>query len=960
MSSRADLLQRRWQELAPLFDRAFELEGTARAIFVAAVADPELREALGLLLAESTDDRLDAGSGEYAAQLIGIEPGLEGSRLGPWRVVRAIGAGGMASVFLAARDDGSYARQVAIKILRFGLHEAAERARFIHEREILARLDHPYIARLLDGGFTEAGVPWFALEYVDGTSLTSHCDAQRLGVGERLRLFGDICAAVDYAHRHLVVHRDLKPANILVRRDGELKLLDFGIAKLIGDEEAAATRTELRRLTPAYAAPEQRDGGHVTTATDVYALGVILHELLTGSLPTRHADGGLVPASHALTGPAAAAHAAARASTPRLLRRRIAGDLDLIIDKALQPDPARRYAGAAELAADLERHRQGRSLHARPGSRLERLARYVRRHRVGLAVGAAFLLAVLGGIGATLWQADAARREAARANATRDFVLSLFDGVTPDEAKGREVSARELLDRGFARLAETLATQPALEAGLSTVLAGAYRQLGDYERAGALAERGFISARGKQGRAAARVERGRIRAAEGHFAEAEVDLREALRDAPTEHGEIRLRLAEVLSEEGKLDEARTLLGALVEDRGADADTLLLARAALGGLQFRDGDLDGAAATLVDALDARRARDGELHTRTAALEHDLGVVLLQQGKAKEAVALFELALATRRALLGPRHPDVADSQFNLGTALRQVGDAEGAAREIEAAVAMQRELLGDAHPAVASGLNSLALSALQQGDLALAITRFQDALVAARAAYGEAHPTVAAMLNNLSGTERVAGRYDDAERDARAAVAVATAAVGKDHYLVGIGRMGLGTTLAERGRVEAAIPELRAARDLLSATLGIDHQDTLAAQGALATALLQKGDVADARAEVEAALATAEQAFPAGHPRLGKLRLIAARVAAAGGACPVALGALSKAESELPGAGPTAGIDRAWLLLTRAECLARAGDPASGEASAAARAAVGALPFAPPELLRAVREARTIH
>jgi len=954
VNTRADLLQRRWQELAPLFDQAFELQGAARDAFLAAISDPELQAALRILLADAATDRLDAGSGSYAAEFVGIEPGLEGCLLGPWRVGRAIGAGGMASVFLAERDDGSYAQQVAIKILRFGLHEAAERARFMHERAILARLDHPHIAHLLDGGFTAAGVPWFALEYVDGTPLTTHCDAARLGVEARLRLFADVCAAVDYAHRNLIVHRDLKPANILVRRDGALKLLDFGIAKLIGNEGTAATRTGLRRLTPAYAAPEQHDGGSVTTATDVYALGVVLHELLTGSLPIWHGDGSLVPPSHALTGPVAATRAELQGTPARALRRRIAGDLDLILAKALQPDPAQRYAGAAELAADLERHRHGRPLRARASSRRYRLGRFVRRHRVGIAVGVAFALAILGGIAATLWQAGAARREAARAGAARDFVLSLFDGVTPDESKGREVSARELLDRGSARLAETLAAQPALEGELSTALAGAYRQLGDYARATALAERGVASASDSHARTAARVERARIRAAQGQWTEAERDLRDAAAEAPAQRDTIGLRLAEVLSEEGQLKEAQQLLETIADDGATDAETLLLARAALGAVQFRRGDLDAAASTLDSALAARRDRDGELHTRTATIAQDLGVVLLQQGKAQQAAALFGQALATRRVLLGPRHPDVADSQLNLGTALRRLGDQAGAAREIEAAVAMQRDLLGDTHPAVANGLNSLAMSALQQGDLATAITRFRSAHDAARAAYGESHLMVATMLNNLAGTERAAGRLDDAERDAREAVAVATAAVGGEHYLAGVARMGLGSTLADSGQTEAALPELQTAHATLTAALGATHQDTLTAQGALAAALLQHGDTAAARSAAQAALTAAETAFPAGHPRLGKLRLIAARAAAADHACPTALAALARAEPELASAGATADIDRAWLALTRAECLARTGDASANEAIGAASAAVSTLPFAPPELLRVSR------
>ncbi|MBO9661965.1 serine/threonine-protein kinase [Dokdonella sp.] len=945
-------IERRWLELGPLFDRAFELDAAERAHFLAGIDDAELREALTDLLEQAgRATPLDDGSGRLAAAL--IESGLEGRRLGAWRVGRAIGAGGQAHVFAAMRADGTYEQQAAIKILRYGLHDAYERERFARERAILARLDHPHIARLLDGGLTEEGVPWFALEYVDGQPLTAWCDERRLDLDARLALFGAICAAVDYAHRNLVVHRDLKPSNILVRGDGTLKLLDFGIARLLDDGDRDATRTEARLLTPAYAAPEQRDGGAVTTATDVYALGVLLHELLTGSRPHWREDASLRAASAALTGAAAQTPAQARASEPRALRKRVAGELDLILAKALQRDPAQRYAGAAELAADLDRHARGVPIRARPDSRRYRAAKFVGRHRLGLAVGAAFALAILAGLAATLWQARAARVEAERADAARDFVLALFDGVTPDESKGRTVSARELLDRGALRLAETLNAQPELEAELSTALASAYRQLGDYARAAELAERALGHGDGDAARAEALVERGRIFAAQGKFEEAERDLREALARSPDRRGGIELRLAEVLSERGRLPDARALAeAALARARGDDAETEMRALAALGGIRFRSGDLDGAAATLRETLALRRARDGETHTQTAAVEHDLGVVVLQQGDAKAAADLFAQAMATRRTLLGAEHPDLAESEFNLGTALRRQGDRAGAAERIGHAVALQKKLLGENHPSVANGLNSLAVIAFEQGDTAGAITYLEAALRAARATYGDRHPTVATMQNNLAGMQRSAGRYDDAETNARAAVATTIAALGEDHYLVGIARLGLGNTLAERGRGDAALEEIRAAHALLAAKLGAEHQDTLQAQAALAAALRQTGQLDAARAEATSALAAGERAFPAGHPRLGKLRLIAARVAAERGDCEDALPQLAAADKELAAGGAAVRVDRAWVAVERASCRRRLHAEDADEAARAARDAIAALPFAPAELVAA--------
>jgi serine/threonine-protein kinase len=957
MNTASTLIEQRWAELVPLFDHAGTLDDAARRCFVDRIGDAQLRVALEALLAGAqSGGALDTDSGHYAARLLDPVPGLEGRRLGAWRVGHAIGSGGMATVFAATRADGAFDQQVAIKILRHGLHDAYERERFMRERALLARLEHPGIARVLDGGLTEEGVPWFALEYVDGQAVTRHCDAQRLDVDARLRLFEGLCAAVDHAHRNLIVHRDLKPSNVLVTRNGTFKLLDFGIAKLLdAGERDDDTRTGLRRLTPAYAAPEQVSGGTVTTATDVYALGVLLHELLTGVRPQRRDDGSLRTPSTLVTGEGAKSIAAARATTPQHLRRRLAGELDLILAKSLATDPVQRYAGAAALADDLARHRTGLPVLARPDAAGYRMRKFVGRHRRSLGVAAVLLLSLLAGVAATLWQARAARLEASRADAARDFVLSLFNGVTPDEARGRSVSARELLDRGATRLAETLHEQPQLHAELASQLGAAYRQLGAYDRSVELSEQARDAADGDEQRARALFELGRTRAAQGAVEDAERILREALAIAAEPlRSDVRLRLAEVASERGDKSALAMAEQALGDARAeASPDSTSRALMVVGGIHFHESRLDQAAAVLTEALALRRVRWGETHTLTAQAEHDLGVIVLQQGETAAAVTLFEQALATRRALLGAEHPDVADSQFNLGTALRRQGDNQRAATLITGAVTMQRKLLGNAHPLVANGLNSLALLAYGQGDTATAIDRLGEALVVARAAYGHHHPSVVAMLNNLAAMQRSAGRYADAEATARDAVTVAMAGPGKTHYLTGVARLGLGSVLAERGELAAAVLELRAAHALLVAALGAEHQDTLLAQAALADALREDGRLDEAQTNAVAALAAAPRAYPAGHPRLGKLRLVAARVTAARGDCATALPELVIAADELAKGGAAMRGDLAWATLERARCLRLQGDAATADAlQAEARRSVAALPHAPPALLRA--------
>lgn len=950
---RTDAIERRWSELAPLFDAAADLDGNEREAFVGAVADAELRDALRVLLgAAQRSGALDTDRDVAAARLLDASEGIEGRRLGAWQVGPKIGSGGMATVFRARRADGAFEQEVAIKMLRHGLLDAWERERFLRERGLLARLRHPDIAHVIDGGLTPEGVPWFAMEYVDGLPVTAYCDAHSLDVTARVRLFERLCAAVDHAHRSLVVHRDLKPSNILVTADGAPRLLDFGIAKLIGDASAdEQTQTVARRMTPAYAAPEQTSGGAITTATDVYALGVLLHELLTGTRPQHREDGSLRNPSSTITGPAATAHASARADTPRGLRRRLSGELDLIVAHALAEDPAQRYAGAAELADDLARWRTGRPIRARPDAAGYRLRKFAWRNRRALAIAAMLVLVLLVGVAATWWQARVARIAAARADATRDFVLSLFAGVTPDEARGRDVGARELLDRGAARLAETLHETPAAQSTLATALAGAYRQLGGFERAHALAVQGRDSASDATQRTRALIELGQIEAAEGNPDAAEAALREAIAIAPTALAvDARLRLAEVASDLGREDALALADEALAEARESGDDALVAqALGVLGAARFRASEIEASAEALREALALQRKLHGEAHTSTARAMHDLGVVVLQQGGAQEAAELFEGALGTREALLGKRHPDVADSRFNLGIALRRLGQPDRAGAMIDEAVAMQRELLGPIHPLVATGINSQAMFAIQRGDLVAGERLLGDALESARGAYGDRHSLIITLRNNLGSVQRALGRLDEAEATARKAVADATAGLGDSHYLAGIARFGLGATLLERGMFQEAATELAAARALIEGQLGADHADALNVALVETELALLRDDVDAARSR----LATVEEparSVPAGHPRIGKLNLLRARVAARDGRCSEA--DFAAAASTLARGGAMAHADLALARLGRARCLDEAGDH---DQAATEHREVDALAQALPYVPRALRQ-----
>ncbi len=953
----------RWRELAPLLDRVLDLDPDDREDFIArAAGDDELRELLRGLLAQSESQGiLDADSGRFAGALLDADAPAPPPRThaGPYRLVRLLGEGGSGSVHLAERAADGYTQRVALKLLRNGVHDPAERERFRRERRVLARLEHPDIARLLDGGFTDDGVPWFALEYVEGESLIAACDARHLDVDARLRLLEDVCAAVAHAHRALVVHRDLKPANILVDAHGRPRLLDFGIAKLLDDgDDTEQTRTGLRRLTPGYAAPEQFDGGAITTATDVYALGVLLVELLTGTRPPRSTPEG--PPRLAMPADRATQIADARATTPAALERRLRGDLATIAATALAHDPARRYASVAALGEDLARCRTRRPILARRASIGYRLARFARRQPAVVALSALLVASLVAGIAATWREAHRAREaaaratlEATRADAVRDFVLALFAGVTPDESRGRDIGARELLERGETRMSETLASQPELEAELSAVLAGAWRQLGALDRAEALASHADGEATSPAARHAATLELGAVREAQGQAEAAEAALRTALANATDARGahDARVRLAGVIADRGRPDEAFALLDEALAADQADAKRLQRDLAVLGTVRFRAGDLPGAEAALRDAHAKALAAYGAQHTTSARAAHDLAVVLLQRGATADAATLLEKAVATRVSLLGARHPDVAQSRFNLAVARQRLGEADTARAMFMDALALQRELLGGRHPDVASTLNSIAALDVQQGRLDDAITRFGEAVAVARAAHGEQHPTVATMLGNLASLERMTGRLDAAERNQRAALAATEASLGERHYLAGVARLGLAGVFVEQARDAEALDEQRRALEVLEAALGADHADTRLARAALADSLLHAGDLDASRTLL------GKPAFPDDaaslSPRDARAHLVAARLDARAATCGDATTRLPAITAALARGGAGLRADQAAAELVLADCLARDGDR---EASTAARLRASELAASLPYVPRRLRAA----
>ncbi len=462
-------------------------------------SDPELRASVSALLAahEQTQGLLEVPAAA-AIESLGeadapIEPdSLIGIRIGAFRLLSLLGQGGMATVFQGEREGADFSQRVAVKLLRRGLFSALEQRLFRRERQALAALSHPNIARLIDGGVTEAGIPYLVMEYVDGVPLTRYVVDHRLDLRARLTLFCIVCRAVNAAHRTLIVHRDLKPSNILVAADGEVKLLDFGIAKLLDEEDDGVTRTAFGALTPGYAAPEQFTGGQITTATDVYALGVLLHELLLGIRPA--------PASPRRP----SVRAAEEDIDPLLLpasksavRAALKGDIDNILLKAFANEPERRYVSAGALAEDIERYLRAQPVSAHPPSRWYRVRKFTSRHTGGVVTTLAFMIAILAALGITLWQADVARREAARANTVRDFLEGIFAPIQNSLINSRQATVRDLLANATERLKKDKELGAAESIDLLLLFSRLQEKMGEPGKAQALAEQASRQASAK-------------------------------------------------------------------------------------------------------------------------------------------------------------------------------------------------------------------------------------------------------------------------------------------------------------------------------------------------------------------------------------------------------------------------------------------------------------------------------
>jgi serine/threonine-protein kinase len=806
----------RWQRVEELFLTVADRPAAEREAYLTRVCggDEELRrEVLSLLARDTTEDFIEKPIAGVAVSL-SSEPGDDsaGNRVGPYRLTRLVGRGGMGAVYEAVRDDAQFQQQVAIKLIKGGMDSDFVRDRFLRERQILASLDHPHIARLLDGGATADGQPYFVMEFVAGEPIIEYCSRRKLSLTEKLKLFRDVCSAVQHAHQKLVVHRDLKPSNIMINKEGAPKLLDFGIAKLLApDPGEAITRTEtaIRLMTPDYASPEQVRGGAITTATDVYSLGVVFYELLTERRPYQFETYSPLEIERAICdteAPRPSEAARQHADAPAKLARQLAGDLDNIALMALRKEPERRYHSVEQFSEDIRRYLTGLPVVARKDTFRYRAGKFARRHKAGvviLALLVVFTVALAALAVRLARERDRANQAAATAQAVEQSLVAVFEFADPGRSRGNTITARELLDRGAERVIRDLKDQPVVQAKMMDTIGGLYQSIGVYDRAQTLLE-----------------------------------------DA------LKLR--------------RQTLGAEHTDVAASLHHL-------ADLAYGKGDFAGSEALFREALQLRRKLLGAEHPAVADSMNSLGVLFIVRGNRAEAEPLLREALAMRRKLLGTEHKDVAVSLHGLGRLSSSQGKFAEAAEFYGQALALHRKLYGAEHPIVAHSLNTRAAMLHDLGDYNGAEPLFREALAIQRKLLGEEHPDVAGTLANLASLLQDKREYAEAEQRYRQALELRRKLFGENHPNLTITMNNLASLLRDKGDLAGAEVLYRKSLELRRKLFGETHYETATAIGNLGGVYFDKGQYGEALRLYQQALDTHLKSQPSDHWMVNRAR-----------------------------------------------------------------------------------------
>ena len=769
-----------------VFAAAVILPAEQRTAFLDAnCTDPTVRREVESLLVFSSGPVLGvtAAIAHASERIAGGD--MSGNLIGPYRLTGIIGRGGMGTVYRAVREDSEFQQTVAIKTLRFlgGGPETFER--FRRERQILAGLEHPNIARLLDGGaWTPPGspdaVPYIVMEFVEGEPLGAYCSTQELRIPHRLNLFCQICDTVSHAHRQLVVHRDIKPGNILIMADGTPKLIDFGVAKSL-DFDGDLTSTGCLPLTPDYASPEQIRGEPVSTATDVYALGAVLYELMTGRRPHQLASHDPLEIARVIC-------------EQEVMPPQMGGDLDVIVLKSLQKDPARRYSSVEQFAEDIRRFQEGLPIIARPDSLAYRARKFAGRHWLGLAAVAAIFLALAVATFIGLWGMRRAAAEAATAKAVTDFLrqdlLSQAAVGAQSEANSKanpNLTVRTALDRAASHIDRQFAAQPLVEAAIRQTIGDAYAQLGLFAEATVQAEQSVKL-------------RSRV------LGEEHADTLSAIAGLASEYTQL-----------GKYAQAKPLLEKLVAIRrrllGRRHHDTLMAMTELGELHSYSGDDGKAEPLLVEALDGLRQTQGSEHRETLTAMSLLGGVYRIEGKYEPAERLLIEASASRNRILGSEHPDSLETAYELAVVYVRRGKPDAAEPHFRYVLDSYRRLLGPDHPFTLTALSGLMGVYAFKNEYAKAQILQEEVVERRRRVLGERHPDTLAALFGIADLQRRQGNLQASEATFTRLAEDRRQVLGESHRDTMSALVGLGRVRFLQGNYRAAEGPLRRAFDL---------------------------------------------------------------------------------------------------------------------------------------------------
>ena len=803
----------RWSEIDAIFDAALDVPPDERGAWLRERCgddDALYRTVCELLeasdaaefLEDSPADRHKSAVRNALSDVFNWSPEeLHGRRVGPYRLKEELGRGGTGVVYRAEREDGVFDQTVAVKLLAHRADTDAMLHRFEQEQQVLAGLHHPNIAQLYTGGITDDGQPYFVMEYVDGQPLDVYCDRARLTVRERLELFVTVAEAVQFAHRNLIVHRDIKPSNILVTGERLVKLVDFGIAKIVDDDTPGLTRTGERWMTPEYAAPEQIKGDAITTATDIYQLGIVLYELLTGHRPYRAGRSSLYAIEKAVceedptrpstifarsltqstTGAKAESASTARRTAPSDLRKMLSGDLDTIVMKALRKEPQTRYVSVEAMITDVKRYLNQEPVEARQGSWSYRAKRFVRRHRWSVATSAAFVMLLATFVTVYTYRVteerDRAQREAEKSRQVSQFLVDLFEAN--GDADADTLSARDLLNRGLSRT-EALSDQPLVQAQMLSAIGRAQERMGRYHSADSLFQQALALRR-------------------EHLSPGHVDIAKSLHDVAALNTSHQRHYWKALP------------------------------------QYRD------------ALATFRSELGSDAPQTLSAMEGLAQTLRQVNKADSAEVLMREVLNARLRTQGAEHPDVWRARATLAYILRGVGKLDEAEYLFRLVLDHVRNSSSATSSTQMEALNNLAYLLVKKEEYREAEALFRESLALHESVRGAAHPrSLMIRSNNLYGTLMRQHRYDEAEKLMRENLQIVRDNYPDRHWRTGSAHQSLGKLLVQREQFAEGIPLLRTAHRTYTATLGADHPWTAAAEVLLGHALAADGRYDDAR------------------------------------------------------------------------------------------------------------------